>query len=98
MTQCANLNDVRQEIDRLDHAIVRLLVERQGYVAQAAHFKPTVEAVVVPERIEAIITKVRAQTIGLDGDPDLIEAIYRPMINAYIAFERQRWFNQHDPV
>lgn len=92
---CENLQQVRDNIDRLDRDIVKLLVERQGYVAQAAGFKPTRAAVVVPERIEFIVDKVRAQAAEIGGDPDLLERIYRAMIDSYIAFEDKRWAALH---
>jgi isochorismate pyruvate lyase len=82
---------VRREIDRLDAHIVALLAERALYVAQAAGFKPTEAAVVVPERIEAVVAKARAIADQWGADADLIEAIYRPMIDAFISFERARW-------
>lgn len=96
MNRCANLDEVRTNIDALDRRIVDLLVERSGYVSQAASFKPNVEAVVVPERIEAIITKVRAQATALGAEADLLEGIYRPLIDAYIAFERRTWNQIHE--
>lgn len=95
MTECANLAEVRGHIDDLDQRIVELMVERAGYVAQAARFKPNRQAVVVPERIEAIIVRVRQLSSRLGGDPDLLEAIYRPMIDAYIAFEGRTWDKAH---
>ena len=91
MSKCRSLDEVRIQIDRLDAQIVALLSERSGYVAQAAAFKPRVDDVVVPERIEAVIRNVRAHALLHDADPDLLEAIYRPMIAAFIAFERQQW-------
>ena len=36
---CKNLQEVRDNIDRLDAIIVPLLAERIGYVLQAAQFK-----------------------------------------------------------
>lgn len=95
MTHCHNLDEVRANIDRLDAQIVALLSERQGFVAQAAGFKPTRAAVVVPERIEAIIEKVRALAVPHGGNPELMETIYRHMIDAYIAFEDKRWAEMH---
>lgn len=92
---CANLQEVRDNIDRLDREIVKLLVERQGFVAQAAGFKPTRAAVVVPERIESIIEKVKAQGTEIGGDAELLERIYRAMIDSYIAFEDKRWEGMH---
>ena len=89
--KCESLDEIRREIDRLDTQIVALLAERAGYVAQAAGFKPTEDDVVVPERIEAVVAKARAHATRLAVDPNLLEAIYRPMINAYIGFERAHW-------
>ncbi len=96
MPQCQSLAEIRDNIDRLDRQIVTLLTERQGYVGQAAGFKPTRADVVVPERIEDIVRKVRAQAAGLGGNPDLLERIYRAMIDAYIAFEDRRWGELHE--
>ena len=95
MTQCQSLAEIRENIDRLDRQIVTLLCERQGFVAQAAGFKPTRAAVVVPERIEDLVVKVRALGESLGGSPDLMEKIYRSLINSYIAFEDQRWSQLH---
>lgn len=92
---CANLDEVRTNIDRLDVEIVKLLAERSTYVAQAAGFKQTQDQVVVPERIEAIIAKVRGYAAGHAASPDLIEAIYRRMIDAFIEFERSVWLSKH---
>ena len=92
---CENLQEVRDNIVRLDHEIVKLLVERQGFVAQAAGFKPTRAAVVVPERIEFIVDKVKALGAEIGGDAELLERIYRAMIDSYIAFEDKRWESLH---
>src|SRR5262245_18211432 len=54
-----SLADVRANIDRLDAQIVPLLCERHRYVTAAARFKPSVEGVVVPSRVEEIIHRVR---------------------------------------
>ena len=86
-----SIDDVRRNIDRLDREIVPLLVERSRYVHAAARFKDTKAAVVVPERIDAIVETVRAQAQGLNGDPDLLEDLYRAMIDAYIRFEQRKW-------
>ena len=91
MTECATLDDVRRQIDALDVQIVDLLFKRSHFVAQAAKFKESQQAVIVPDRIEAIIGKVRGFALAQGGDPDLIETIYRRMIDAFIAFEQSKW-------
>lgn len=94
--KCDSLEQVRENIDRLDRQIVPLLAERTGYVMQAAAFKETKSAVVDNERIEAIILKVRHLAIEEGMDPDLIEHIYRAMIAAYIIHESQEWKRLHE--
>lgn len=88
---CQSMDEIRAEIDRLDAELVPLLSERAEYVRQAALFKPTRADVVVPDRIEAIVGKVRRQAESLGGDPDLLEALYRHMIATFIAFEERHW-------
>lgn len=92
---CADLNEVRANIDRLDRVIVPLLAERAGFVRQAARFKATKADVVVPARIEEIILKVRHMAREAGTDPDLVERIYRAMIDAYILFEGHEWVRRH---
>lgn len=95
MPVCKNLAEVRQNIDRLDRQIVPLLAERAGYVEQAAGFKPTKAAVVDTDRIEQIILKVRHLAIEEGMDPDLVEHIYRSMIDAYIIHEAKVYKKLH---
>jgi isochorismate pyruvate lyase len=95
MPECKDLAEVRENIDRLDRKIVPLLAERAGYVEQAARFKPTKAAVVDTDRIEAIILKVRHLAIEEGMDPDLVEHIYRSMIDAYIVHEAKVYTKLH---
>ena len=87
MKECANLGEVRQGIDSLDKQIARLLCERSQYVREAARLKPNREDIVDRERIESIIGRMRGLAGEAGTDPDLLERIYRNMIDAFIAFE-----------
>jgi isochorismate pyruvate lyase len=80
---------LRAEIDRLDRQLVEVLAERSGYVARAAELKKERTAIVDEARIEQIIERVRGYAVSHDADPELIEAIYRAMIAAFIAFEEK---------
>ena len=82
-----SLEDVRREIDRIDREIVRLLAERGGYVREAARFKRTVDDVKAPQRVEAVIAKVRALSMEHNLDPAITERIYRAMIAAFTEHE-----------
>ena len=87
-TCCANLREVRTNIDRIDHEIVKLIAERGAFVHEAARFKANPEAVEDKNRVEAIITKLR----GIAGEnhvaPEVVEATYRAMIAAFTEEEK----------
>lgn len=85
---CENMRDVRAEIDRLDVALVRLLVERAGYIDRAAEVKAGVGwPARIDERVEQVVENVRSLA-GAEGlDPDLAEALWRRLIDWSIARE-----------
>jgi isochorismate pyruvate lyase len=86
---CTTLADVRRRVDALDDLLVPLLVERGGYMTQAARIKNDPALVRDEPRIEAIVARVRARATAEGGQPDVIEAIYRSMMEAYIAYEHR---------
>ena len=88
---CTTLAEVRDNIDRIDHAIVALMAERGKYVAEAGRFKPDPAAVSAPARVDAIIVKVRADAEAQGLDPTVAERTYRAMIAAFEDYERAEW-------
>ena len=88
---CATMEDVRRHIDALDDVLVPLLVTRGGYMTQAARIKQDAGQVRDEERIEAIIQRVRSRTAAEGGQPEVLEAIYRSMMEAYIAYEHREF-------
>jgi len=88
---CASLDEVRENIDRLDRALVPLLLERRGYVRAAAAFKTDAAHVAAPDRVERVVAHVRALATEVGGSPDFIEHLYRGMIATYIADELRLW-------
>ena len=90
-TCCSTLTQVRDNIDRIDHAIVALMAERAKYVAEAGRFKPDPAAVSAPARVDAIIAKVRADAGAQGLDPTVAEKTYRAMIAAFEHYERAEW-------
>jgi isochorismate pyruvate lyase len=88
---CVSMLDVRQHIDALDDFIVPLLVERGAYMTQAARIKASASDVRDEARIETIIQRVRVAALEQGGHPDVLERIYRDMMEAYIAFEENEF-------
>ena len=85
--KCESLEQVREKIDVLDTALIEIIATRQFYVDQAVRFKNSVQDVQSPERVEQVINKVRTQAIALGTDPDLVEHLYREMIQRFIQRE-----------
>lgn len=84
---CNSLEEVRTNIDAIDREIVGLIAERGGFVMQAARFKKTTDDVKAPQRVEQVISKVRALAQDSGANPDVTEAVYRAMISAFINAE-----------
>ena len=85
---CHTMADVREHIDALDERIVALIVERSGYVAQAARIKQNATEVHDQARIDFIVDRVKAMATEQGAPGAVIEAAYRAMIDASIEFER----------
>lgn len=87
MKQCESMPEVREEIDRMDRAIVELLTERLEYIRQAGHVKDTRDTVRDEARVEDVVAKVRAKAGATGLDQDLVEELYRLLIERCIQYE-----------
>ncbi|MEU1588416.1 chorismate mutase [Micromonospora sp. NPDC005710] len=83
----ATLTEIRARIDELDRELVGLLARREALVRQAAPLKSDGQAVRAPERVAQVVARVRTAAIEAGADPDLLERIYRGMIQAFIEME-----------
>jgi len=87
LSECKSIEEVRENINRIDREIVELISQRSLYVNQAAKFKKTTEEVKAPSRVEEVISKVRGLAVEHDLDPDIVEKVYRTMIACFIDHE-----------
>ena len=92
--QCKNLNEVRMHIDKLDNEIVQKIAEREGYVVQAARFKKASFEVKAERRVEEVIAAVREKAVSYGANQDLVEKIYRDMIDGFIQLEMNTFKHQ----
>ena len=88
---CETMAEVRSHIDALDERITALLVERTGYMSQAARIKQDVHKVHDQERIEFIAARVRQMAAELGGQPEVVEAVYCVLMDASITFEHREF-------
>jgi isochorismate pyruvate lyase len=89
--ECANMAEVRAEIDRIDAALVDLIAERFGYVERAWQIKLAEKAAAnVPWRNQQVIDRVRERANAKGVPPDLCEALWRQMIGWFIQYEEEK--------
>jgi isochorismate pyruvate lyase len=84
---CADMAEVRQAIDAIDRELVALLADRLHFIAEAARLKPRRDLVRDEDRVNDVLTKVRAAASAQGIDPDLIAGVFRELVERSIAHE-----------
>lgn len=85
--ECANINEVREEIDIIDREVIDALSKRFKYVVAAARFKTSETGVRAPDRFHAMLQQRREWALESGLNPDVVENIYRDLVNYYIEEE-----------
>ena len=88
---CLNLEDIRTEIDALDCEIIGALGKRFQYVKAAAKFKNSPTSVRTPDRFKSMLEPRRTWAEAENLNPDIIEKIYRDLVNYFINEELKAW-------
>jgi len=87
MKKCNSLQEVRDEIDKIDTQLVDLISERSHLIRQAAAFKNSVDEVKAEDRIDNIMQRVRKRAIELNINPNMISDLFTIMINEMVETE-----------
>ena len=85
--ECNSIEDVRAAIDVIDHEVVKALGLRAEYVKAITRFKKTREDVQAPARQALVISQRRAWAEEAGLDPDVVERIYRLLIDHFVQAE-----------
>lgn len=88
-SECNSKAEVRAEIDRLDHAIVKLFGERFSFVRRMAQLKRNPSEADDPDRVESVLTKIADEAAEQGLDPELMRAMWRLLIEWNIAYEQR---------
>lgn len=89
-SQLKSMIDLRAEIDETDRSLVRLLAHRAALIDRAIELKPGEGMPArIETRVEDVVGKVRATARAEGLDPDLIEALWRRLIDWSIAREEK---------
>ena len=85
---CKTMADIRAEIDRVDEALVRLFAERAGYIDRAGEIKARADLPArITSRVEEVVANVRRHAEAQGLPPDLVEKLWRRLIDWSIARE-----------
>ncbi len=93
MRKCNSLEEVREEIDKIDDQILDLIAKRKDMVKQAANFKHSVEEIKADERIDHVLDRVRHRALTLGVSPNLVAEIYAKMIDDMVETEIAQFRN-----
>lgn len=86
----SSIEDIRTAIDDIDSQIVALIAQRGQCVKAAAAFKQDQNAVRAPDRVQIVIDRVTAEANKAGLAEEIIEKVYRTMINAFIDYELEQ--------
>jgi chorismate mutase len=84
----ATLDAVRASIDEVDGRIVKLLSQRRAYALLAGRLKRPQGEVRAPAREEQVLAHVRAVAREAGIEPDLVEGLYRHLIDEFVRLQR----------
>jgi isochorismate pyruvate lyase len=82
--ECQNIEEVRQEIDEIDEAIIGLIGKRFAFIQEIVKFKSNSDDVYAKNRFQTVINHRRELAALHNLDPDVIENIYRIMMSYFI--------------
>jgi isochorismate pyruvate lyase len=86
-----DIQDIRNEIDKIDRKIIELLGKRFEYVKAAAKFKTSEESVKAPERRKAMMQQRRVWAEEQGLNPDVIEKLYQDLVTYFMNEELHHW-------
>jgi len=97
--ECADMSQVRTEIDRLDERMVDLIYERFGYVERAWQLKKNPSEARVPWRIQQVIDRVKSRAVERGMPPEMVEMVgaqWRNMIGWFVQYEEEKLRQQSE--
>ena len=87
---CNSMDELRYQIDKLDVKIIELLANRSEFIDRATELKKSNGMPArIPERIESVVSNARNAAEELDLDADLVEKIWRILIDWSIQREAE---------
>ncbi len=87
-SDCKSIEEIREHIDQIDHEIIELLGKRFGFVKEVVKYKkPDKDSIIAEKRKNKVLQERRNLAMKNGLDPDIIENIYRELIEYFISEE-----------
>ena len=84
-----NMEELRKELDLLDNELTKLVSKRFKFIEQAAIIKDDISKIRDNDRIEDIIKRLRKLAKNNDISPDIVEKLWRYIIELSIELETE---------
>ncbi|NQU51189.1 MAG: chorismate mutase [Bacteroidetes bacterium] len=84
---CKSLEEVRNEIDKIDEHIISLFSERHKYVEEIVRFKHDKDAIIAQERKDLVILQRKNWAAKNGLNADTFEKIYTLLVDSNIQHE-----------
>jgi isochorismate pyruvate lyase len=90
-SECRDLSEIREEVDRIDQGLIDLLGQRWAYGGAAVRFKASETEIRDPAYLPVFFERRRrwAEASGLA--PGYVEAVFRTIAAASMAEQLRRW-------
>jgi isochorismate pyruvate lyase len=82
--ECQCIEEIRKEIDEIDNEIIELIGKRFSFIQEIIKYKSSIDEVYAKNRYNTVISKRREIATSHNLDPDVIERIYRIMMDYFI--------------
>ena len=93
--ECHSIEELRQNIDEIDHAIISLIGKRLSFIQEIIKYKNSIEEVYAKDRYLAVIGERRKFAAGYHLNPDVIESIIRILMDYSIKEQLELLKNKH---
>ena len=82
--ECNNIEELRQKIDEIDHAIISLIGKRFSFIQEIIKYKNNIDDVYAKNRYLDVISERRKFAAKHHLNPDVIESMYRILMDYFI--------------
>ena len=90
-SDCRDLSEIREEVDRIDRALIDLLGRRWEYGGAAVRFKASEAEIRDPAYLPVFLDRRRSWAEAAGLAPDYVESVFRAIVAASMAEQLRRW-------